>query len=739
MQKLCLFSFGFLLLVCPLWAQHPGGVVESGSPVMTTVAEPAALPVDIEADSLEYLTDRKLIVGTGNVQIREGADILKADYITVQTGTREVYARGNVMMRREGKVWQGQELRYNLQTKQGDFGEFQAFVDPFFIRAEDSKRISEDHYELKGLTLTTCDNDPPDFSFRAREATLTEKTKIKAKGVTLYFGSVPVFWLPRLDRDLAGNRSYWQFEPGYSSRKGAYMLTGYGFRWTRNFKTVTHVDAYSKKGVGLGQDFVWQGRDTNRIMSGALQTYYIDDQEPFHSDSEQASEEDLVDNERYRIRLTHNQSFSDRDYSLTEINYVSDPDMIKDFFDEEYRNSSQPENRASLTHRGDHYTAGALLNGRMNDFYENVNRLPELSLDASRQQLGDSRFYYESKNRISWLDRVFPEGDDKEDYNALRIDSSHMVYYPTRHFGFLNLTPRAGYRGTYYDTTYSLKTVTNILINTDSNGVATVTNEVKDLRVDAGADLRNLYEVGFESSFKAFRTWDDLIVMGDGDGLRHVAEPYVKHTYTPEPNMLPEDLPQFDSVDGLGERHDLRLGMRNKFQTRRDKQVEDLMDANVYTTYRIYTEEEEEDFTDVFFDVQLNLVAWLPMDFDGRYDPYDSSFRTFNSQIAYLFPDESSLALEYRYYRDEQNQIAVEALLFPQDRWSFKGYARWDAEADGLQEYSLLVQRKTRCIGYGLGFGHVLATDYEEDDYRVWAQFWLTDLPEASLDLGRGN
>ena len=337
------------------------------------------------------------------------------------------------------------------------------------------------------------------------------------------------------------------------------------------------------------------------------------------------------------------------------------------------------------------------------------------------------------------MDRVFPEGDDKEDYNALRIDSSHMVYYPTRHFGFLNLTPRAGYRGTYYDTTYSLKTVTNILINTDSNGVATVTNEVKDLRVDAGADLRNLYEVGFESSFKAFRTWDDLIVMGDGDGLRHVAEPYVKHTYTPEPNMLPEDLPQFDSVDGLGERHDLRLGMRNKFQTRRDKQVEDLMDANVYTTYRIYTEEEEEDFTDVFFDVQLNLVAWLPMDFDGRYDPYDSSFRTFNSQIAYLFPDESSLALEYRYYRDEQNQIAVEALLFPQDRWSFKGYARWDAEADGLQEYSLLVQRKTRCIGYGLGFGHVLATDYEEDDYRVWAQFWLTDLPEASLDLGRGN
>jgi lipopolysaccharide assembly outer membrane protein LptD (OstA) len=89
-------------------------------------AKPAAVatkaaPVDIEADSLEYLTDRKMIAGTGNVQIREGEDLLRADYITVQTETRDVYARGNVVFRRGGTLWQGQELRYNLKTKQGDF------------------------------------------------------------------------------------------------------------------------------------------------------------------------------------------------------------------------------------------------------------------------------------------------------------------------------------------------------------------------------------------------------------------------------------------------------------------------------------------------------------------------------------------------------------------------------------------------------------------------------------------
>lgn len=693
-------------------------------------------PVDIEADSLEYLTDRKLIVGTGNVQIREGEDLLRADYLTVQTDTRDVYARGNVVFRRAGTLWQGQELRYNLKTKQGDFGEFQAYVDPFYIRAEDSKRVSDQRYELKGLTLTTCDNDPPDFSMRAREASLTDGTKIKAKGVSLYFGSVPFFWLPRLDRDLAGNRSYWQFMPGYSSRSGVYMLTAYGYRWTRRFKTVTHVDPRSEKGVGLGQDFVWQSTNAGSVFNGAFQAYYLDDQKPFLNDAEEEREKELVDNERYRLKLTHNQIFTDRDYMLSELNYVSDPEMIKDFFDDEYRQSVQPENRASLTHRGDQYTAGILLNSRLNDFYENVNRLPELSLDATRQQLGESGFYYESQNRASWLERVFEEGSEREDYDAFRIDSAHTVFYPTRNFGFLNITPRAGYRGTFYSKTYSTTTVTNSLVETDTNGVVSVTNEVKDVVTEENGDLRNLYELGFETSFKAFRTWDDLIVMGDGDGLRHVAEPYLRHTYIPEPNLLAEELPQFDDVDELGKRHDARIGMRNKWQTRRDRRPVDLVDANIYTTYRIEKEDEEEDFSDIFFDTELRLVSWLPVDFDGAYDSYDGSLRTFNTQASLLTTDESSLGLEYRYRRDDQNMIALEALLFPNARWSFKAYGRWDTEEDGLQEHSYFVQRKSRCLGYGLGFRHVLGDEEDKDDYQVWLQLWLLAFPESSLNLG---
>ena len=694
--------------------------------------------IDITADSLEYFSDKKLIIGSGNVVVREGEDLLQADYATVQTDSRDVYARGNVIFRRSGSLWQGDELRYNLKTRQGDFGEFQAFVDPYYVRAEDSRRQGTNTYTLKTVTITTCEGESPDFSIRAREASLLDGTRVQARGVMLYFGAVPFFWLPSLNRNLSTHDRYWEFVPGVSSRAGAFLLSAYNYKLGKGLKGITHLDVRAKKGVGVGQDFEWVS--TNEpAYEGAVRTYYIDDQEPFRSAAEEEREKDLVDNQRYRLRLQHTQAFSARDYLIGNLNYLSDPDVLKDFFDEEYRLSVQPENRISLIHRGDKFTAGLLLNRRLNDFYENVNRLPELSLDANRQRLGDSGFYYESDSTAGWLQREFPELSDAEAYDAFRIDSSHTVFYPTRHFGFLNLTPRAGYRGTYYSQTFSTQTVSNDLVQTDTNGLVTVTNEIVDVVTEEGSQLRNLYELGFETSFKAFRAWEDLIVMGDGDGLRHVAEPYLKHTYNPEPNLLPEDLPQFDAVDQLNKRHDLRIGMRNKLQTRRNRASVDLMDLNVYTIYRIEkVNKEDEDFSNVFFDGELRLLRSMPIDFDGQYNPYDGGFDTFNTQMAYLFDDQTSVSLEYRYRRDDQNLVALETLLFPNRRWSFQAYGRWDTEADGLQEHSYYVQRRSSCLGYGLGFRQVKGDEGEKDDNQFWFQFWLLAFPDSSIKLGGG-
>jgi lipopolysaccharide assembly outer membrane protein LptD (OstA) len=697
----------------------------------------AATEIDITADSLEYLADQRLVVGSGNVVIREGEDILQADYISVHRDTRDVYARGNVVFRRGTTIWQGEELRYNLTTRQGDFGAFQAFYDPYYIRAEQSKRLGTNVYLLRGVTLSTCEGDPPDFSLRAREATLIVGERVIGKGVTANFGNVPVLWMPRLSRGLKDRRTYWVFEPGYNSRLGAYLRSSYNIRWVPGFRTSTDVDLFSEKGVGLGQGFHWSATtNSDSRYTGFLKGYYIDDQKPFRSDAEREREKDIVDNERYRLKFGHNQSFSPRDSLRSEFNYVSDPKFLKDFFRAEHISGVQPENRATLTHIGDNFVAALQLNTRLNDFYENVNRLPEFSLKANRQALGDSGLYYESDNSAAYLERVFPDRAEREGYDAFRIDTRHALLYPTRHFGFLNFTPRAGYRGTYYSETIEKRTVTNQVVTTDTNGVITIEEAVVTQTREIGSDLRNVYEIGAEVSFKAFHTWDDLIVLEDGDGLRHVAEPFVRHTYVPEPNLLPENLPQFDSVDRIRNEHTLRLGMRNKWQTRRGGAPVDLVNGTVFTDYRIEKHQGQNDFSDIFFDFDLRLARRLPIDFDGAFDAYEGEFSRFSLQTAFFADDMSVLSAEYNYARDDYQQAGAQLKLFPNNKWSFLTYARWDIDGDGLQEHSYFVQRRTPCLGYGIGFRQIRKDKGEEDDNTIWVQLWLTAFPESDIRLG---
>ncbi len=692
-------------------------------------------PLDIVADSLEYFAEKNLMVGSGNVEVRDRGDILSADYMSVQTDTMDVYCRGNVVYRRGTDIWRGEELRYNIRTKKGDFGAFRMFSDPLYISASGSKRLGTNEYLLNDVVITTCEGDDPAVSISAREARIKDN-RVYLKGATfLALGFVPYLYLPSYSRSLDSHDRFFQFVPGYSSRLGAFLLTAYNYKlYGNNLRGVTHLDYRSRRGVGVGQDFVWKDR-TDEMYEGMVGGYYLKDDDPLRGPVEEGRTTNNVEEERYRIKLAHNQTFTDRDYMLANVNYLSDPYVLEDFFNKEYRYGVQPENRVTLTHRGDDYTASIGLNKRLNDFYDNVDRLPEIRLDIPRKQLGESGFYYESQNSASYLERLFAEPDDGsdplvDDYDAFRGDTAHTVFYPTKFFGFLNIIPRAGYRGTYYSDTLSYATREETTITNDSLGSIVVSTNTFTDAVSGGSDFRNLYQLGWEGSFKSFKTWNDYIVMNDGDGLRHVFEPYLDHTFQPEPNLTPDELPQFDDVDALDERHDIKLGMRNKLQTRRMKQPVDLIDLNLYTYYIIEKDEGQEDFSNIFWDADMSLVSWLSIEFDGSYDPYDSEVDDFSTQVGYLANDLSRVGVEYRYRLDQQSLAGLFLDLFPQDRWSFEIDYRMDFEADELEEQSYFIRHTGKCVGVGVGYSQV------DDDETVWLQVWLTAFPDSMIDIG---
>lgn len=687
--------------------------------------------IKIDADSFEYNHDRTLVIGRGNVSVVQGDATLKADYMTVNQETGEIFARGNVSYVAPDKTWQGEQFTYNFKEKHGTFGKFDARIPPYYITAEDSEQVSSNKYVLKGVTVTTCDGKDPEFVVRMGEATLTDNRKIDAQNVKFIWNGVPFLWLPTFSRVLDSHDAWFEIIPGYSSRHGAFALSAYNIKLNRELLSTTHLDYRSKRGIGVGQDFRWEDSSHEENWAGEVRGYYLNDQKPFRDAKEEEEFGNLVDEQRYRLKFSHRQTLSERDYFIGNLNYLSDPNVLDDFFNDEYRSGVQPENRLTLMHRGDTYAAGIEFNRRLNDFYENVDRMPDLTLNVFRQRLGDSDFYYESQNSASYLEHVFPDGATTDNYDAFRVDSRHMIYYPTRHFGFLNFTPRAGYQGTFYSSTYDIEKSRSVDIQQGSNGVTIATN-VADIAVDGGSGLRSLPELGFETSFKAFKAWDDYIILDGGDGIRHVAEPYLNYTYIPEPELRPVNLPQFDRIDALDLRHDIRIGMRNKLQTRYDRRVWDVVDANVWTYYRIEKANPAlEDFDYVFFNIDNRPTRTIAVDFDGAYDEYNNEFDQFATQIAYVFPDESRIGTEYRYRRDGEDFISPFISLFPHDKIGFDAEWRHDLNLQRLEEHRYLLRYNTSCLSYGFGFRQA------DDDIQGWLQVSLLAFPNSRVDLGK--
>lgn len=725
--------------------------------------------IEVHADRLEYNADRSLVIGIGNVMVRQHGDTLRADYLQVHTETQEAVARGNVFFDRSGRTWEGDELTYNFITRAVDFGEFQAFSDPYYIHARDFEQKAPNVIYLQSPRLTTCSGDDlQEFVMRARRATVTDESVMRARHVVTFLYGVPVFYTPYLKKDFT-KKSNIDIMPGYRSRYGAFLLTAYNFYPTPYIKASTHLDYRSKRGFGYGQQVRWRLPENN--ARGRIRGYYTADDLPIRSEGQRAIREGLVDTDRYWLGFNHAQSVGPRQSLITELNYVSDPFVLEDFFDRDFRRGVQPENRVTLTHRGENFTAALLLNMRLNDFYENVNRLPEASLDISRRQIFTTPFYYESENSAAYLERVQPKRSDRREYDAVRVDSSHTVLYPTRHFGFLSVIPSVGYRGTWYSQTPETFVFTNLVARLeedeegeavflrDEEGNVLFEEETETVVRDGAAELRNLLTFGLETSFKAFKALNDHPNYL-GEGLRHVAEPYARYTLVPEPNLRPSELYRFDAIDRLDERHDIRFGIRNKLQTRRGRwahtqedefpsvvgdpveearpviRIHDFIDINTYTIFRIDPDEDENDFDDFFFETRLRLTDWMRIDFDGAYDGYENEINTFNTQLALIARDRSSLGLEYRYRLDQRHTVQAEVVLFPRAKWSYSAYWRYDLDNSELEEHSYLIQRRFDCTMLGIGVRGRLQED-DDTEWRAWAQISLLAFPDSELRIGR--
>jgi LPS-assembly protein len=571
------------------------------------------------------------------VIVTQGAITLVADEARGSELTGQVVAEGNVVLRSGEFYWKGDHLEYNFNTHEIGAGSYRAGLSGVFVSGENLSGASTNKtFEVSNATFTTDDLQNPGYRVRARKIKIIDGKEIEADGATLYVGNVPLFYLPHYRRNLESHANYFVVTPGYRSTFGPYLLTEYHVGIATNFDAGLRLDIRAKRGPGTGPDINY---DLGKYGAGHADYYFTQDWEAktdprlvgFHED-------------RQRVRFSHTVQLQTNFTAKANINWQSDPQVLRDFFEGEYRTNAQPKTLFEVSKFWSNFSLDVEAEPQLNYFFPTIERLPDIKLSALRQQLGVSPFYYEGESSFAYLRAQGAGLPGFTNYAAMRADTYHQLVLPRTFFGFLNVTPRAGARLSHYGDTES----------------PLLPFQEED---------RFVFNTGVETSFKASRLFPSArSQILDLTELRHIIEPSINYVYVPRPNVRPNRLPQFDTelpslsllpidfpdyntIDSIDSQNVMRLGVRNKLQTKRDGAVDTLLNWYFVTDWRLDPRAGQTTFSDIYSDFDFKPQRWLLLNSEIRFNINDGHLNLSTHTVSFTPSDVWSEQIGHHYVR----------------------------------------------------------------------------------------
>jgi lipopolysaccharide assembly outer membrane protein LptD (OstA) len=650
-----------------------------------------------EGTGVEYDLKNKTARGTNGVFINYEDSVLMADSVFVNEVTGEAIADGSVRIQREDQIWVGEHMTYNFKTHEIVSDQFRSGKPPVFMAGKGlhgtvvSNRL-EEAISTNGI-ITIDDISDPAVEIRATRMKIYPNQKLEAWNAVLYMHGVPMFYFPYYERNLGPHANNFNFIPGYRSLYGPYILGDYTWYLNEELRGKLHMDYRQKRGPGVGPDFDY---NLGRWGEGTLSYYYTHDRNPSTN---------FVPGPVYENRQRVYFSYQATPYTNLELHslarYQSDGGVNRDFFEGDYRNNPQPNTFVEADKKLQNFSVDVLTQPRVDDFLETVERLPDVRITGFRQQLWNLPFYYESESTAGYYRRLFADTNasvTSTNFEAGRADTFHQITLPETFFGWLNVVPRVGGRFTYYGT---------------SSGPGASTDEL----------TRKVLNTGGEVSFKVSRLWQDahcsLLAV---DGLRHIVEPSVNYVYVPTPNAMPNQLPQFDyqlpslallpiefpeynSIDSINSQNVIRYGLRNQLQTKRNGQLEDLLDWQLYVDWNLKPQQSQNQttFSDLYSDLLFRPRSWIRFESQTRFDINPSVDSRFLLHTLTLQPNDVwSWTIGHFYLRNDfspsptalgQGDNAVMSAFFLRfnENWSARAVEQYDVRSGRIQEqyYSL--------------------------------------------------
>ena len=493
--------------------------------------------VTVVADRMEQIGPDNLLIATGNVEITRGSARLTADRVEMNRRTGDSVATGHVVFYDGEDRLTSDRIDYNFNTGTGVVHGGEARAAPYYrLGGQRFERLGESVYRVNQGVFTTCEADPPSWSFRMGSATADLDSFIYGRDASFWIKDVPVIpWFPFFAAAIRRERQSGFLFPriGTSSNKGVFAEIPVYWAISDSQDVTVALDEFEKRGVGGTVDYRYiYSADTRGEMKG----FFLDETARHGA-------------ERGWGAIRHQWLIAPDLTLKADVNRVTDDAVIRQYGDTLHQISQQRvESNVFVTRRwptwnlvGNVFSYQDLTTRRPIE----LNRLPDITLTGPRQPLpGRSGVLYElNAEAVRFVRDVGSDGT--------RLDFHPRLSRPLSPEGMFTVTPFAGGRLTGYD-----RRVTGTHVGTDGQ-VTEVTNDT--------ARLRRLYEVGTDVATTLSRVYRSAGV-GNFDTFLHTIEP--RATYTLTDGQGKNSLPFWTDTDQIRAGNRIDYSITNRLRGR---------------------------------------------------------------------------------------------------------------------------------------------------------------------------
>ncbi len=636
-------------------------------------------PIIVNGDTVEYSADNKEISVSGHaIVIYEGAK-LTCEKLVVNSQTKQAHATGLVKLVDNRGVVEANEMHYNFETKTGTIIDANFRANPYFGKVGQMLKVSDRQFVAKRGYVTTCSFDKPHYRLATKKINFFYGEKIQTSDDILYIGAVPVACLPKYNHSLEDPLMHVEVMPGSRKDWGKYMLSAWRYNLSENLNGRVYLDYRNRLGwaEGFGANY-----NTPNAGKGDLKVYYTKEKP-----DNLASGATTTEFQRYLIRWRHVWDIDPQSRFVSELYKISDErrkkydqnsNFLKDYFYREFEKDSEPLSYALYTHAFPNSSLNVLFQKRVNQWFNQTEKLPEVSYTLPDIQIGESPFYYENLTSAASYNIKNTSVNPYTDTTVSRLDFSNKFSMPMR-VAFFKLSPFVRNEETLYDKSAD----------------------------DRTAPVRSVFYTGADMSTKFYRLYDvksNFLGM-DINGLRHILTPTVSYNYNPEPTLERSMIKQIDTIDAIARNNSLNFGLYNKLQTKQKGSSVDIANFRIDAPYYFNTKDgdpTDSGFTDFLFDLELKPYKWLRFDGDADYSRPTGAFTQFNYDVSFDFAKERSINFGQRYLRKGGREMLFGTNWRITPKWRFGVYTRYQFNdsadtSQGFKEQQYTISRDLHC------------------------------------------